>query len=47
MFPARDQLYVCGRQDFASALGTDENHSATNSPDIIIIIGLRFSITGL
>jgi hypothetical protein len=38
MFPARDQLYICGRQDFVSALEAVDNLSATNSPAISTII---------
>jgi hypothetical protein len=33
----RVDIQIRGRQDFTSALGADNDHSATNSPDIITI----------
>lgn len=36
-FPPRDVLRICDLQDFACALGADDNRSDTNPPDIITI----------
>jgi hypothetical protein len=33
LFPTCNNLSICNRQDFASALETDDNRPAKNSPD--------------
>jgi hypothetical protein len=37
VFPLHHYLYICSRQDFASALETYENRLAMNFPDSTII----------
>jgi hypothetical protein len=37
LFPHRDRLEIRGHQDFATALSTDDNRSATNFRDKITI----------
>jgi hypothetical protein len=42
LFPPHDYLQICGCQDFAPAVQTDDNHLATNSLDIIkISVGVQ------
>jgi len=37
LFPPHGHLKIFGRQDFASTLGKDDNHAATNFNDVINI----------
>jgi len=37
LFPHRDHLYICGHQNSASALETNDNRSISNSPYVITI----------
>lgn len=46
LFPPRDYLQIRGRRDITSAMGTDTDQSATNSPDLIKI-GVDYSVTKL
>ena len=46
LFPPLNHLYVCFRQDFASALTTEDSRSATNSPDITMVSAV-FLVTKL
>ena len=46
MFHHRDHLYICGRLDFASALETNDNRSATNSAHMITV-GVGALVTNL
>jgi len=38
VFPHRNSLETCGRQDFAAALGTNDSLSETDFSDIITVI---------
>ena len=37
LFPPHGHLKIFGRQDFASTLGKNDNHAATNFSDVINI----------
>jgi hypothetical protein len=45
LFPFRDFLYIYDRQDFVSALGTDDNRSAINSLHAITINVVNYEST--
>jgi hypothetical protein len=37
LFPLRDHLSICGHQNFASAMETDDNRSASHFPDTVTL----------